>query len=189
MGRPRGSYQVGERRRQQILEVAERLVLSEGHQAVTVKQIANEIGVTEPAVYHHFSSKEVLLVEVLRYRDEHAPEAEIHDPIEALAAALRHSQSTPTAMELYVDYSSKAADPAHPAHDYFRDRYDRFTAAIAQLIRDQGTDVAMPAVDAARILLALADGLQARWLVSRDFELADPLLELAAVWSRLVRAA
>ena len=44
-------------RRKQIVEVAVKLIAEHGIQNLTIKHIASEIGVSEPALYRHFDSK------------------------------------------------------------------------------------------------------------------------------------
>jgi AcrR family transcriptional regulator len=49
-----------ERMRQEVLEAANALLLAEGPDAVTLHAVANRLGVTKPAIYHYFPSKEAL---------------------------------------------------------------------------------------------------------------------------------
>lgn len=49
-----------ERMRQEILEAAKALLLSEGPDGVTLGGVSNRLGVTKPAIYHYFPSKEAL---------------------------------------------------------------------------------------------------------------------------------
>ena len=48
-----------------ILDAAECLFASQGYQATTIKQVAEQVGVQGPALYKHFSSKRALFEEVL----------------------------------------------------------------------------------------------------------------------------
>ncbi len=48
-------------RQRDILEVALALLAEEGYGGLTVRRIAERVGVTEPAIYRHFSSKDELL--------------------------------------------------------------------------------------------------------------------------------
>ena len=54
-----------ERTRQAILETATRLFMQKGFGQTTTRDIAKEIGITQPALYHHFSDKEVLFLSVM----------------------------------------------------------------------------------------------------------------------------
>ena len=54
-----------EERRHQILEEATKLFSVEGYDKVTTKRLAAACGVTEPALYRYFTSKEVIYDAVL----------------------------------------------------------------------------------------------------------------------------
>ncbi len=64
-----------------ILETAERLFLTHGYRAVSIRDIANACGVTNAALYYYFPSKEALFWEVLRQH------------LNRLAARLRAAQA------------------------------------------------------------------------------------------------
>ena len=53
-------------RRDQILAIAAKLIASRGYSATTVRDIADEAGILSGSLYHHFSSKEAILEEILR---------------------------------------------------------------------------------------------------------------------------
>lgn len=52
-------------RKQQILELATEFFSRDGYDKVTVKQLADACGITEPAIYRHFNSKEEIYDSVL----------------------------------------------------------------------------------------------------------------------------
>jgi AcrR family transcriptional regulator len=59
----------GERLRDEILEAAERLLVETGDDsAVSMRAIAQEVGVTPPAIYLHFADKDELIFEVCNAR-------------------------------------------------------------------------------------------------------------------------
>src|SRR5947208_17071867 len=51
-------------RRQELIAAAARLFASRGYYAVTVDDIGDALGLSGPALYRHFPSKEALLVAV-----------------------------------------------------------------------------------------------------------------------------
>lgn len=53
-------------RRDQILAIAAHLIARRGYSATTVRDIADEAGILSGSLYHHFSSKEAILQEILR---------------------------------------------------------------------------------------------------------------------------
>ena len=44
-----------------IIEEAERVVVSEGHQRINMRRLAGAVGVSATAIYHYFQSKEAIL--------------------------------------------------------------------------------------------------------------------------------
>lgn len=57
-------------RKQQIIEVAAKLIFKYGSEHLTVKRIATEIGISEAAIYRHFKSKKSILSFLLSYIEE-----------------------------------------------------------------------------------------------------------------------
>ena len=53
-------------RRAQLLSIAAKLIASRGYSATTVRDIADQAGILSGSLYHHFSSKEAILEEILR---------------------------------------------------------------------------------------------------------------------------
>lgn len=51
--------------RRHILAVARELFMSRGYRAVSTREIAAAVGLTQPALYHHFGGKEALYIAVL----------------------------------------------------------------------------------------------------------------------------
>jgi AcrR family transcriptional regulator len=67
--RPAGSpalLQVEPGRRGEILDAALSVFVEKGYEGGTMRDIAQRVGVTEPAIYRHFASKEELFLELLR---------------------------------------------------------------------------------------------------------------------------
>jgi AcrR family transcriptional regulator len=82
-------------RRQELIEAAARLFAARGYYAVTVDDLGEALGLSGPALYRHFSSKEALLVAVFDQVIEQQREqirgvlAEAKDPASALEAMVR----------------------------------------------------------------------------------------------------
>ncbi|MGD9487900.1 MAG: TetR/AcrR family transcriptional regulator [Calditrichaceae bacterium] len=60
-----------ETRQKQIIEVSLRLIKEGGIQNMTMKRIADEVGISEQAIYRHFDSKLELLTAIIRQFDKH----------------------------------------------------------------------------------------------------------------------
>ena len=54
-------------RQQQIVETAIKLIADKGIQNLTIKNLAKDIGISEPALYRHFDSKSEILKAVIKY--------------------------------------------------------------------------------------------------------------------------
>ncbi len=102
-------------RRDQLLEVAAGLFATKGYAETTMRDIADATGILAGSIYHHFSSKEAMLDELLRgfLADLHerfaAAERENADPQETLSALIRISFScihdSPHAVAVYQNES------------------------------------------------------------------------------------
>ncbi|WP_272698716.1 TetR/AcrR family transcriptional regulator [Desulfovibrio sp. Fe33] len=79
-------------RRGQIADAALKLVVSEGVSALTVKNIAKEVGVTPPALYRHYAGKTEILAAALDHivgiytENRHRVSRETGDAVELLKA-------------------------------------------------------------------------------------------------------
>jgi AcrR family transcriptional regulator len=89
--RPRSRRGEGERLREEILDVAEQLVVKAGNaDAVSIRAIADAVGVTPPSIYLHFPDKEALVFAVSERRFEEfdatieTAGATTSDPVESL---------------------------------------------------------------------------------------------------------
>lgn len=89
--RKRAKRGEGEKLREEILEVADRLLLEAGSEsAVSIQAIADGVGCTPPAIYMHFADKDALMLEVCARHFERFVEAlaaagnEDDDPLDVL---------------------------------------------------------------------------------------------------------
>ena len=80
----------GHNSREQLLEVAALQFARKGLHRVTMADIAAEAGMSGPALYNHFASKNALFCEVvcLMYDEETAAFGAILDPLDSIAAAI-----------------------------------------------------------------------------------------------------
>lgn len=51
--------------RRGILDAARTLFLNKGYAETSTRDIANAVGLTQPALYHHFADKELIFIEVI----------------------------------------------------------------------------------------------------------------------------
>ena len=55
-----------EKRREQIKEVALKLFIENGYSKTTMDEIVQEVGISKGGMYHHFSNKEEIFLELLK---------------------------------------------------------------------------------------------------------------------------
>jgi AcrR family transcriptional regulator len=184
----RGAYRKGVAKREEILSIALDVVAREGYRGTTVRDLADAVGLSQTGLLHYFGSKDELLTAVLRRRDE--LDAEDERDLEAadkLIRTLRHNATVPGLVMLYSQMSVEAADPQHPAHEHFRDRFDTMRADIAEVIRAGQADGSVPSTldpeRAATVVVAVSDGLQIQWLYDRNLDMAA---HVAHLWEIVV---
>jgi AcrR family transcriptional regulator len=163
-------YAKGAAKRREILDTALGLIAEQGYRASTLQEIADAVGLTKAGVLHYFDSREALLAEVLRERDDLAeagftmPDG---DSLDLLASVVTDNETTPGLVALYSRLVVDAADPDHPAHDYIAARYRRTVGAMADAAKARQEAGTLPAgIDPevlGRIATAISDGLQLQW--------------------------
>lgn len=62
---PKGSPELTEKRKNEILNACEKIYKVQGFYGVTVKEISTEISLTRPAIYNYFETKEEILLGLL----------------------------------------------------------------------------------------------------------------------------
>lgn len=62
---PKGSPELTEKRKNEILDACEKIYRAQGFYGVTVKGISAEISLTRPAIYNYFETKEEILLGLL----------------------------------------------------------------------------------------------------------------------------
>jgi AcrR family transcriptional regulator len=174
---PAATTAKGRARRVQVLNAALPAFAEQGYRGASIAAIADEVGLSEPGLLHHFPSKAALLLETLEYHQERTyvgasrpvgtSTLRFADRLYAVAA--RHERD-PGFIRLLIVLAAESTDPCHPAHEWFVARYERVRVAFTrQFAADQGAGLLDPEVDPAqlaRAAAALMDGLQLQFLLS-----------------------
>jgi len=183
----RGPYAKGLARREEILARGLEVIAAEGYAGASVHRIAEAAGLSKTGLLHHFDSKEQLLTEVLRKRDEvddpglDEQSAELAELEAACTRIVRRNVGIPGLVELFTRLSIEAVDPEHPAHEFFLHRDQELGERMARSIEratGDGGHLPAPAQTMALILLAVTDGLQLRWLRDPELDMAGTLTVL-----------
>ncbi|MGX9885510.1 TetR/AcrR family transcriptional regulator [Streptomyces sp. NPDC002276] len=182
----RGPYAKTATRRADIVRAARDSFAERGYASASLRDIAERAGITHAGLLHHFRSKDELLTAVLAQRDTEEweqGEARVNGRLEAmapyLAELLRHHQTAPELMRLWIELAAAASRPDHPAHDYFVDRFERGRAQFAQGAHEHLEEGPLreglsPEV-AAVLFQATLNGLQLQWLLDPELDIVQPL--------------
>lgn len=150
--------------RRRLLDTAARLFYREGIHAVGIDRIIAEAGVAKATFYHHFPSKEELVVAYVRQQDELSRVAvdalSGGAPKEAIAAILGRIAETGRDAGYrgcpFLNAAAEYPDAGNPVRRAIDDYRTWYRAHLARLCEQAGT--AEPAATA-RLLIALSDGL------------------------------
>jgi AcrR family transcriptional regulator len=170
----RGPYAKSARRQAEIVASATSIFSARGYRGGSLREIAKQLDLSLTAVVHHFPSKSALLVAVLESADSaHADSFQEDSQDEGVAYAVlqyvRRNVDRPEMLRLLALMAAEASASDHPAHKWFRQRYEQTIDMLAIAIRrDQLEGRISNGRDSqglAESLVALWDGLQLQWLI------------------------
>jgi AcrR family transcriptional regulator len=164
-----------QQRKAQIIREAVRFFGQDGYHGTRLADIAQAAGVTEPGLLHHFPNKAQLLMAVLAERDRidherfNPPQQDdTKSPLLALQELVVYNETVPGLVQLFTVLVAESIDRKHPAHEFFKQRYQAIREADVAVLREAQArgevrgDI--PAEDLVVILFAMMDGLQVQWL-------------------------
>lgn len=191
--RERG-YANGRARREEIIRIASEHFAERGFLSATILDIAAVCGISRAGLLHHFPDKEALLEAVLEARDiedreRFRPYARGYGGMGVLRGMVDladHNRLVPGLIELFVRLSAEASAVDHPAHEYFRRRYERIREgtghALALAVEAGHVRADVDPTDAALRLTATMDGLQTEWLFDRSIDMAGAVGAMLREW-------
>jgi AcrR family transcriptional regulator len=198
----RGPYQTGIRRRREIIDAASLVFARYGYAGASLRQIADDVGVTAAAFTRHFGNKEGLLQAVIDHWE--TKNDAFFDGARGLGYFRRLPQfmvahtREPGLIELFLTLSTEATNPQHPARDWAVKRYERTVRlGISYLKEARAMGEVLPMDDKqleveSRSVFALMDGLQLQWLLDPSIDAAQAFeIQLDALidrWSGAVPA-
>jgi AcrR family transcriptional regulator len=150
--------------RSRILETADRLFYQEGIRAVGIDRIIAEASVAKMTLYAHFSSKDDLIVAVLKHREESilehfqvvmAREQKVgRAPLESFFVALREWFSAPGFRGCaFQNACAELADPSHPGSLFVRGHKERFDQFLHGLVDEAIGSTGSTVADAVSMLV------------------------------------
>lgn len=174
-------------RRAEIVETAIRLSARIGPDRVTTQHLADEVGVTQPAIFRHFATKGDIWLAVgdhiatqMDTLHNEGGEIDGSDPHDALTRIVGrhfvHIAEQPAIPAIL--YSRELQVESEALHEKFDALLERLRDAIATIIRagqDSGVHRAdLVAEDAADLIHASMQGLSMQWLLDGcTYDLAD----------------
>jgi AcrR family transcriptional regulator len=127
-----------------LIETANRLFYRDGIRAVGIDKIIAEADVAKMTLYTHFKSKDDLIVEVLKHREESVSayftaamnrNRKKGDGIDALFAALKEWVSSPSFRGCaFINAAVELADATHPGTKFVREQKKRFVAMLGSVV-------------------------------------------------------
>lgn len=152
------------------------LFAKEGSRGTSLAAIAERVGVTKPAITHHFGTKAALLVEIVDELDradaERLGDVVGLDGVRRWASELEADPAFAALSRLRAVIVSEALDVDHPAHEPMVERHRRQRRHVVEVLgTGQHAGTIRPDVDAhatATEILAFCQGIQFQWLLDPD---------------------
>ncbi|MGY5765337.1 TetR/AcrR family transcriptional regulator [Brachybacterium sp. DNPG3] len=185
-----------EERIAQILEASTDLVARHGFYGLSLQDVADAVGLTQPGLLHYVKNKDGLLQLLVdqRYDRRFDPDdfiatgdpAAIHPDGVSLPAyfryLVRHNAQDPQLIRLHMVLSAESTFPEHPAHEHYATRpsevWALYSATTWRLPPEIGTFE--DARELVEMALAAMDGLQLRMF-------RNPPIDLEEAWDRFDR--
>jgi AcrR family transcriptional regulator len=180
----RGPYQNGEARRLQIIAATTVVFGADGYVGGSLRRIAAQVGVTEPALLRHFGSKSGLLLATLAHweADMELTHPHLHPigqtPLGILRAQVARRQQLPEPRQLYAVITAEAStNTGHPARGFIAKRHARQLSTLSDLLLDASNLGEIDqlsrsgAESEACVILALLEGLELQCLLDPTADL------------------
>lgn len=168
----------GARTKDHILDAALSLFAQSGSNAVSIRAIANEAGISHPGVLRYFASKDDLVMAAIRRRDmkaetsrsalEQLGKASSQAVIRVMLDSIRSNMQAKGMVATYVKIAAEATDAHHPGHDYFEHRYRVVVDLMCNSIHDLTSKDMDESRRCAQEFVAFVDGIQTQWLLKPE---------------------
>ncbi len=173
----------GDASRAAILDTAEKHFGENGFRKASIAAIAEEVGMSDPGLLHHFGSKAGLLSSLLQERfsvDEvklrEGEKLDLLQLVEMLNAIAHENEGRRAGVKLLMVLFAESFATDHPAHGYFKERYHHVREILtAHIEHEQQRGTIARRASARHVatgLIALMDGLQMQWLLDDEIDLA-----------------
>lgn len=195
-----------EERMGEITRAAAKLISERGFNGISLKDVADEVGMSQPGLLHYIGTKDGLLQLLITdvYDASGTPDDFLASGLPGsdpegpsfpayLRFLVRHNAARRMMVQLYMVLEAEAFNPEHPLYDYFRNRplsvwdyYSRFPWKLPPEVGSWEESMA-PVV---RQCIEAMDGIQLRWLHEPPIDMYDEWLVFermifpSPVWDR-----
>jgi AcrR family transcriptional regulator len=179
----RGPYANATFQREKILQGALEYFGQKGYWGSSVRDIADHVGMSQASMRHYFGTKIELLTAVLEERDlvsrEAAGRAEVvtGSHLGGMIQIVADNAQQPNIARLFTILSAEATSEDHPAHEFFRARYERVAGEVKNMLQGaiDGGEIrsGIDMDQAARVVLATMAGLQLQWLLDPSVNMTE----------------
>lgn len=184
-------------RLQEIIQAATKLVGERGYNGMSLKDLADEVGMSQPGLLHYIGNKEGLLSLLITdvYDSVGTPEEFFasglpgSDPQSPhfpayLRYLVRCNAQRRNMVQLFTMLDAESLNPEHPLHEYYANRHvgvwDNYSRFPWEIPPQLGTwDECMRPV--VRRCSEAMDGIQVRWLREPPIDLYDEWLGFEAI--------
>lgn len=177
--KPRGPYAKGTAKREEILDRAVEAFGKTGYHATSMREIAAACNLSQAGLLHHFPNKEALLLAIVDMRETRQFDNRPLEELSPKGSAERYlrqveiNQQQEALTRLWANLVGEATDPAHPTHEYFKQRY-RKSRENFEVVSAQMNGRKTPNKEdklKAQLFIAMWDGLQNQWLIDEEFDM------------------
>ena len=206
MARQKRIRKTPEERMGEITRAAAKLISERGFNGISLKDVADEVGMSQPGLLHYIGTKDGLLQLLITdvYDASGTPDDFLASGLPGsdpegpsfpayLRFLVRHNAARRMMVQLYMVLEAEAFNPEHPLYDYFRNRplsvwdyYSRFPWKLPPEVGSWEESMA-PVV---RQCIEAMDGIQLRWLHEPPIDMYDEWLVFermifpSPVWDR-----
>lgn len=180
-----------EERRAEIEQAAVRLIGERGYNGISLKDVADEVGISQPGLLHYIGNKEGLLSLLITdvYDTSGSPEDFLKSGLPGsdpdaphfpayLRYLVRHNATRRAMVQLYMVLEAESFNESHPMHEYFMERpasvwehYSRYPWKLPPEVGDWEN-----MRQTVRMVTEVMDGIQLRWLREPPIDYYDEWL-------------
>ncbi len=179
-------------RRHEITLAAARLISERGFNGISLKDVADAVGLSQPGLLHYVGNKDGLLALIItdvydaygtprEFMTTGLPGSNPEAPLfpAYLRYLVRHNANQRMMVQLYMVLETEAFNPEHPLHNYFKNRpegvWQTYSEIPWKIPPEMGTwEESMEPV--VRQCIEAMDGIQLRWLREPPIDLYDEWL-------------